>query len=97
MSGRGFCPGSLQTCNLLSLVPKLHLGSICLATLRWRGHSVGALDRIVYEVANSGPGIPAEEQKKVFQRFYRADKARSRSIDGLGLGTPTNSPVGAVP
>ena len=38
-------------------------------------------------VADSGPGIPAEERQHIFERFYRADRKRSRVPDGgAGLG-----------
>jgi two-component system OmpR family sensor kinase len=38
-------------------------------------------------VSDTGPGVPAEARPHVFERFYRADKARSRSEDGgAGLG-----------
>jgi signal transduction histidine kinase len=37
-------------------------------------------------IGNSGPGIAPEEQAKVFARFHRVEAARSRAVDGIGLG-----------
>jgi len=40
----------------------------------------------IVQVKDTGVGIPKEEQNKIFDRFYRVDKARSRELGGSGLG-----------
>jgi heavy metal sensor kinase len=42
--------------------------------------------RVLLAITDSGPGIAAEEIEKVFDRFYRVDKSRSRDRGGAGLG-----------
>lgn len=43
-------------------------------------------DHMVLVVADTGIGIPSGDQSRVFERFYRVDKGRSRALGGTGLG-----------
>lgn len=48
--------------------------------------AVSVKEHLVLEVRDEGCGVSDEDKKKIFDRFYRVDKARSRSQGGLGLG-----------
>ncbi|RJO61938.1 hypothetical protein C4544_01510 [candidate division WS5 bacterium] len=43
-------------------------------------------DKVCFEVTDSGIGVPKEQQKNLFTKFYRAENARSTRPDGTGLG-----------
>jgi two-component system phosphate regulon sensor histidine kinase PhoR len=51
-------------------------------TVSWRSEAQDA----VIEVADTGIGIAPDDQARLFERFYRVDRARSRELGGTGLG-----------
>ncbi|MGI8678429.1 MAG: sensor histidine kinase [Jatrophihabitans sp.] len=51
-----------------------------------RVHSHAEQDGVTIQVIDGGPGLPADEAAHVFERFWRADKARTRARGGSGLG-----------
>lgn len=67
--------------NLISNAIKYNVdqGWIHIATACWS-------QRVEVRVANSSTGIPVTEHSKIFERFYRADPAHSRHVEGVGLG-----------
>ena len=57
-----------------------HTGGNVIVTVAQKEHST------VLSVKDTGIGIPEADQKRIFERFYRVDKSRSKEVGGTGLG-----------
>jgi signal transduction histidine kinase/DNA-binding response OmpR family regulator len=66
--------------NLLSNALKFTFAGEIAVRMTWRG------DHVALEIADTGTGIAAEEQPKLFQRFHRIHGARARTQEGSGIG-----------
>ena len=74
--------------NLMENAVKYNLpgGEVLVSLFRRRGRTAVEGDWVILRVEDTGVGIPEEDLPKIFDRFYRVDKARSRAAGGTGLG-----------
>lgn len=67
--------------------------NLCQNAIRYNNEGGEVHVRVYYEkgqpmlsVADNGIGIPKDQQERIFERFYRVDKSRSKQTGGTGLG-----------
>jgi two-component system sensor histidine kinase SenX3 len=81
-------PGQLVSAvtNLLDNAIKYSDEGASVEVRAFGDRGVSGSDRVVIEVRDHGIGIPTTDLERIFERFYRVDKARSRATGGTGLG-----------
>lgn len=72
--------------NLIDNAVRYARSGVAVAVIAGR-HTAGQ-STVQLEVTDDGPGIPAHERQRVFDRFYRVGGSRSRESGGTGLGLP---------
>ena len=60
-------------------------GSVTVGVRKYREAEHGS-GKVILSVKDTGIGIPEEHRERIFERFYRVDKSRSKSTGGTGLG-----------
>lgn len=71
--------------NAVKFTPKR--GSVTICAERWRsGAGADSVDAVRVSVADTGPGISAEDQKLIFEKFRQVDASHTREHQGTGLG-----------
>jgi two-component system, OmpR family, phosphate regulon sensor histidine kinase PhoR len=56
----------------------------------------GADELVSIEVSDQGEGIPEQEKRRIFNRFYRVDRSRSQDVPGMGLGLAITKHLAAI-
>ncbi len=84
--------GSAEVCGVRKILDEM-IYNLCDNAIKYNKEN-GTVDVIVNDagerayltVRDTGIGIPAEHKSRVFERFYRVDKSRSKQVGGTGLG-----------
>jgi two-component system phosphate regulon sensor histidine kinase PhoR len=72
--------------NLLTNAAKFNRPDGTVTIGAWMGPRNGDSETVEIRVTDTGIGIPQQDLPRIFERFYRVDKARSREVGGTGLG-----------
>ena len=85
--------GKHETINAIPQLLQSIVYNICDNAIKYNhpgGHVDVTVDEdennVIFKVKDDGIGIPLEHQARIFERFYRVDKSRSKAVGGTGLG-----------